>query len=543
MNRGAFALALALLGLSPAVASAQDDATAEVTADEPGLSGAALSQVRIGDRCVADNDFLGAAGAYAAASAAAPRAVVPRLLCAVSLLAAKRARDAVTVLRQAQSLAEDDLVTALLLQGALTETGANAESEQIWLDCVRRFPNPAGGLDSSGSVRRLLPAAARFPNSAILHLLLGDAYQIARRWPQANSQYRLAMASAPQWAKPRVNYGVALLAQGKAEEAVRALEDGLAKDPSNVRARLAFGDAQLQTRKAREALDTYQGLERNPEVGAAANIGAGRASLQMGNEDQAKGFFRNAQRLAPKDPAPLIAIGELQNQSKDFPAAVNSFSTALRLAEEGGLFSARSSLLRSLAEAQVAARRPDDALRTIRDAREREPAEAALWHRMEAQIHADRGDFVATEASLRRALDAETSLYPQPTLRAIEDRGLTRKLIAAYQLDLQGARTGIRGGVQRNGTVLRSVRPSRADEIACLAALGHLYHYIGDDANEVSIRRDLCRLRGTGPDWFLMAAAFERTGRSADARAAYREAVTRGGLPASALNQARAKLD
>lgn len=542
-----FAAVATLLLLLPAAGFA-DDPVAEVVVSAPPrpdvpLTARATGLVQAGDRMLSDNDFNGAARSYAEAAVAAPRSALPRLLCALSLSAARRTREAVPVLRQAQQLGEDDLVTALFLQGALSEIGDAGESQQIWLECVRRFGRASGGLDASGSIFRLAAAAQQFPRSAGIHLLLADAYQVSQEWPAANREYRLAIAGAPRWAKPRVNLGFALLAQGKPDEAIKALEEGVRQDPGNVRARLAIADAHLKAQRNSEALQTYRTLESSPDVAVAANIGAGQASLNLGQPSAAQGFFDNARRLAPRDPAPAMALGQMQVQQKRFGAAVSSFSTALHLAEEGGLFSARPSLLRAIASAHLEARRPDEALKTLEQALAQEPAEAPRWHRMAADAYTQRGDFVGVEAALRRSLDAETTLYPQATLKAIDDRGLTRKLIAAYQGELQGARTGVAGGRDARAVpVLRSVQPSRDGQVVCLAALGHLFRFVGDDVNEISVRRELGRLRGAGADWFLLAEAFERAGRVADARSAFREAVSRGGLPPAAQAVATRKL-
>jgi tetratricopeptide (TPR) repeat protein len=106
------------------------------------------------------------------------------------------------------------------------------------------------------------------------------------------------------------------------------------------------------------------------------------------------------------------------------------------LAENGGLFSARPSLLRSLVEARIAAGDHDNALATLERARRDQPAELPLWWRLEAKVWSAKQEFGSRDRALRSALDCDRSLVPTETLRAIDAEGLSEKMVAVYKTQL-----------------------------------------------------------------------------------------------------------
>ena len=265
--------------------------------------------------------------------------------------------------------------------------------------------------------------------------------------------------------------------------------------------------------------------------------GAARANMALGQSGAAVNDLQNVRKRAPKDPTPVAALAEIQMKTGSYAEAADSYASALKLSEEGGLFAARPSLQRALAEAQLSAKRPVDAQRTLQKALTDDPENEALWRRLLAKTYLDLNDRPAAELELKRALVNETSLYPQETLQAIAAEGWLEKFIVGFRADLAGARTGIRSsGNEQTGIVVRSASVSKDGEIAALAGLSHLLRFTSAVQEEVSIRRDLVHLRGSGADWFLLAQAQERLGESVDARTSYGQAVRKGDL-SSALQK------
>ncbi|MFM7321972.1 MAG: tetratricopeptide repeat protein [Armatimonadota bacterium] len=494
-------------------------------------------------RAVARGDFGVAAVRYRALAIADPGDPVPPLLAATASLAAKRPADALPMLARVRRIFEGDVAHALLEQAALSDLGDAARSQQVWLDLVRRHGRADGTIKADASLQRLKAARHRFAGSALLEALLADTAQASGEWSTAKGAYRRAIAQAPSWVKPRVNYGIGLLAHGEASEAIRVLEEGLRTEPADPKARLAYADAQMVVNRPEGALRDYQKLALDPKWSASAKLGVGRAQLALGRPDEARKSFIEARKASPSDPAPMIAIGEMYLRTSEPRAAADSFASALRVAEAGGVVSARASLLRLLIEARIAASDLVGAGQAISEARAKEPGESSLWWRLESQVLRSRRDYPAAEEALRAALESDGSPYPLETLRAIDDAGWTRKFVATYRTALEGFRTGVQGSARDGRIVLISVPRSKAGEIRCLAVLGHLHRLLGEPGEEVSVRRDLCRLRGNGCDWFLLGEAFERVGRLPDARAAFREALVLGDLPAGAKATATRRLE
>jgi tetratricopeptide (TPR) repeat protein len=491
--------------------------------------------LRTGDRLLRQGELAAALTNYYYAKTASPDSLITRWCLGVTLSAQRRPSLAVKEYREATRIAEDDLITALLLQGALQENEELGAAQQVYLDTVRRFSSTGkSGLNASGSIGRLQSALQKFPESPILTLLLGDAFQVSLRFDDAGRAYRKAIALAPSWPKPQINLGLSYLAQGKATLAVEVLGDALKFEPANPRALLALGDAQLQAGNNSGALKVYNQLTHISSVAIPAATGAARASMALGQASVAVASLQNARQRAPKDPAPAAALADIQMKTGNFADAADSYASALKLSEEGGLFSARSSLQRALAEAQLAAKRPADAQKTLELALISDPENAALWRRLLAKSWIAQNDLPAGEMELKRALVNELALYPKDTLEAIAAQGWTEKFIASFRADLQGARTGIRSsGSTQSGIVMSSMPISREGEITALAGLAHLLRFTSMVREEVSLRRELVRLRDSGADYFLLAQAQERLGEYTDARVSYGQARGKGDLPSS----------
>ncbi|MFY7951465.1 MAG: tetratricopeptide repeat protein, partial [Armatimonadaceae bacterium] len=219
-------------------------------------------------------------------------------------------------------------------------------------------------------------------------------------------------------------------------EAISVLEQGLRLEPMDVRGRLAFADAQLASRAPESALRTYREVQTDPRFGATAQLGAGRAALALGREQDARRFFEGARRQSPRDPAAAVAVAQMQERQNDHRGAATSYADALRLAEEGGLFSARPSLLRSLVEAQIAAGELEIALDLLESARQNQSVQSALWWRLEATIWGRKSDFANRDRALREALESETGMVPAETLRLIDREGLSEKMVATIRTEL-----------------------------------------------------------------------------------------------------------
>ncbi len=522
------------------------------------LPNSAVAQEKAADRLLRNGDLDEAARAYALAALAAPRAPILRLTTGVALSSVRRTKEAARQFRAAVDLADGDPIAALLLQGALMELGETDEAQSVYLETVRRFAarkgDSVGGapseLDASASIARLESALAQIPDSPVLHLLLGDAYQVSEQWGKADTAYRRSIALAPMWAKPQVNYGLSRLAQGKPDEAISIFQRALARDPGNAQAYLWKGEAEVSSGRNQEAIKTLRRVASGPNVAksvaAQALTGMGRANVNSGNVGAAVENFGQARKLAPSDPVPPAALGDAQARTGDYNAAAESYNTALRLTKAGGLFSTRPILYRALAESQLSARNPDAALATLARAASDEPTSSPVWFRLSAKAFFDKRDVVSGRVALRDALDAETERYPQETLALASQQKILLDLKAAYASELANADTGMRReGEIGGGVSVRSIAASPAERRAtALRGLANIARYEGDTARETLWREQITVVRTQALDWFLLAEVYDqrRTGKPEQARRAYQRALEIGGLPDAATARAQMRL-
>ncbi len=545
--RSAFAVLLTAAWAGPVVAAQSQTATPPVSPPRPAvrrpataallethfstLSGAAWTFQRRGDQLIQTGDMKGAARAYDQAVRLAPGDPVLRVASGVTQAATGNLVYATVNFRAAVTLADDDVVAAYLLHVALREQGKTAEAQTVLFDMTRRFaptqPSTGGtALNASCSVARYRQATMRFPQSPLLWLLRGDACQISEQWPEAEQSYRRAAELAPRWAKPRVNQGIALLSQDRAEEAIRVFEAALALDPANPQVLLNKGDAEAKRGRLMDAMKTFARVGGSREDRAEAKTRLGQVLMRVGRAAGALREFNDARRLAPDSFAPAAAIAELHVRTGNLAAGVDAYRSALKLADTGGLASTRPVLLRGLAEAQLSLGRPEAARETLRRALDQEPSDASLWQRLIAETYFFEHDEAKGEAALRRALEADLDHYPITVLNAIAGRNLLPGVTAAYQAEL-GDREGGRRAV-------------------ALVALAHLAQYQGDAGREIAFRQQAVAVDARGMNWFLLADAFRQRGgpsRFGDARNAYGEAVRRGGLSPAALAEAHSWLD
>lgn len=511
-----------------------------------------------GDRALQLGEFDDAARAYAQATLRSPNDPVLCLLTGVSLTTLRKPDLAVSQFKAACRLTGDDLVASLLLQGALAQMGQADAAQTVYLEAVRRYSKPDGGLDSTASLIRLKTALNNAPKSPILYLLIGDAYQIAENLPAADTSYRKAMLYAPGWAKPKVNLGLLRLAQNKPAEAVLLFESALKRDPQNMELQFFRADAQRQAGNLKGAIANYQRIQnstaarsKTSPITAQALTGLGQAYAADGRLDDALVAFKQARVIAPTDPAPPAAIGEVQTKKREFDAAALNYADALRLTKASGLFGTQTVLYQALAQTQIAGKQTNAALKTLNLALSEEPESAGLWHQLRGEAHLSVSNQTAAETAFRASLDAQTDagVFPQETLAVIAAKGLLDTITAGYRADLSANGAGFAGGATNaysNGAGLvgrGSENKTPEQENRALLALAAVAQYRSNIAEEITYRETITTRRSRGTDWLALADAYD--GRARDtvkAKQAYRRALNIGGLSDPQTERARLRV-
>ena len=515
------------------------------------------------DAAMRAGDFDDAARVYAVAALASPNDPVLRMLTGVALATIRKPDLAAAQFRVACRLTGDDLVASLLLQGALSESGQTDEAQRVYLEAVRRYGTGGSRLDSTESLIRLRRALSAAPQSPVLHLLIGDAYQVAENDTAAAASYQKAIQLAPHWAKPKVNWGLSLT-QTNPEVAITLFEKALRRDPDNVQLLFFRADAERKAGKLPAAIRTYQRIEtrpaarRVPAIAAQALTGLGQAYAAGGQYSDAATVLNEARTLAPRDPAPPTALGELQSKQRAFGDAANSYDDALRLSKASGLFETQPVLYQALAQAQIAANQPRAALENLARAESDEPANFALWERLRAEALLLIGDNPGAETAYRAAIDRQIAdgVFPQQTLASMRAHGLTDALTAGYRADAGGETGRESSGAVSNREAFAArpaapsvtMRPPSAPASLERAARAHaalaaLAQYNGDVTSELRERETLTQTRHRAGDFLLLAEAYEERARdSMRAKAAYQQALNIGGLNEAQTAKARARV-
>ena len=137
------------------------------------------------------------------------------------------------------------------------------------------------------------------PNSADVHLLLGEAFVDQGEYAEGLDEYRSALKIDPKLQRAHFLSGVALIRQGNPTAAAQELREALKIDPGDVNSKyhLAYSLIQLQDQK--EAVPLLQEvLKQNPKH-ADAYYQMGKLQLEQGDANDAVSNLEAATQLNP----------------------------------------------------------------------------------------------------------------------------------------------------------------------------------------------------------------------------------------------------
>jgi tetratricopeptide (TPR) repeat protein len=138
-------------------------------------------------------------------------------------------------------------------------------------------------------------------------LMLASAEAVATRkyltyWSDAVTLYKRMLVLAPRMVLLNNDLGVALLSQGKLDEAADQFRQVLEVAPRHVRAHVNLGNVLLKHEKFEESISHYhQALKTKPDF-TPAHYHLAVTLMRTGQLDEALKHFREAIRLTPKPP-------------------------------------------------------------------------------------------------------------------------------------------------------------------------------------------------------------------------------------------------
>ena len=270
------------------------------------------------------------------------------------------------------------------------------------------------------------------PDIAYAHFQLGYAYTALKKTEEARKEYEQAIALDPKMSEAFLNLGI-LLIEKEPGSAVAPLKKAVDLLPAQSRPRFLLGLAQERTGDVPAAVESYESaLRLDPSDGETVlHLGALYVKLQRYPEAEAK--FRDTLATQPKSPQALQGLAQAQDAEKK-PEAADAYRDYLAVRPEDA--GARARLihllleqqkydealaeldradagkeptldsLRSRADLQIAQKKWDDSIVTLKKAIGLAPNDAQL-HGGLGRVYMQKRDFLEAEKEIKAALEID----------------------------------------------------------------------------------------------------------------------------------------
>jgi tetratricopeptide (TPR) repeat protein len=172
---------------------------------------------------------------------------------------------------------------------------------------------------------------AKNPNAWLAHNSLGVALMDQGRAQEAVTQYEKALHIKADYAEAHNNLGVALVKEGKLRDAIGHYEQALQINPDYAVAHCNLGAALVDEGMLRDAIRHYeQALQINPDY-AVAHYNLGNALHQAGRFDDAIRHYEQAVQINPDYAAAHYNLGVTLTQAGRIPEAMEHLQQAVRI--------------------------------------------------------------------------------------------------------------------------------------------------------------------------------------------------------------------
>lgn len=181
----------------------------------------------------------------------------------------------------------------------------------------------------------LARASATDPSSPKLHVLLGDIYRQWKSFPDAEQEYRKALALRPGDAGALFGLSLALLADGQNDEALTVAQTALATNPDDPEFNAVMGEI-LCARNDFPGAEPYlrKSLNTKPEFVSRVHALLGKVYAQTNRTQQAIAELKLA-LTSDKDGSLHYQIARLYLKVGDRDSAARAFEASKRLEREG----------------------------------------------------------------------------------------------------------------------------------------------------------------------------------------------------------------
>lgn len=181
------------------------------------------------------------------------------------------------------------------------------------------------------AVAALVRAGEIDANSPRMHVLLGDVYRQKRKWEDAESEYRKALALEPGNHSGRLGLAIALFQDGKSEDALTANNELLQKVPDDPGANLLAAEIMVQRHEFAGA-ETYLNKcgKLEPEFMQRVHTLRGEVYANTNRSTEALAEFKLG-AASDADGGIHYQIARLYQKAGNAKAAAEAFQTSKRL--------------------------------------------------------------------------------------------------------------------------------------------------------------------------------------------------------------------
>lgn len=343
-----------------------------------------------------------------------------------------------------------------------------------------------------------LPRAIGYQNRGVVSFDKGDTRAAVTAWAKS-------LDLQPDRPAVLSNIGKAHLLLGEGEAALAALSRAAVLEPDNWQAHRELARAYWSLGRAGEAeAEAVRAIQLDP-TDWLSHVLLGLALEQRGAVPEAREQFKNARELAPKGgltESEHSLLGYAYRLEKRYDSALEEYREASKLAPKVGAYH------RYIGDVLAAMKKNDEALVEYRRAVELDPSDAEARMSVAVSMHAG-GDKEGAIEELERVVEN------CPT------NATARRLLAEYFLG-----TGDIGAALFHLEAAKTTPGVGPDLMAAVIVTeGNARDKQGDFASAIAAYRQAITLDGTrGDAWFYLAGDLERTGKPAEAKAAYRNA-------------------
>jgi tetratricopeptide (TPR) repeat protein len=168
-------------------------------------------------------------------------------------------------------------------------------------------------------------------DNAAARLNFGTALLAGGRVDDAITQYQQALQINPDYADAHFNLGNALRKNGRVEDAIAQYQKTLLTSPDYAEARLNLGVALSQKGKLDDAITQYQKALQINRNYAEARVNLGNALAQEGKFDDAVAQYQLALQIRPDDEVAHVSLGIVLARAGRTGEAIGHLQKALQL--------------------------------------------------------------------------------------------------------------------------------------------------------------------------------------------------------------------